>query len=161
MKKDLLIVVGLFTLIIGLLIVNSRVNIFLKSTTPTAVTSTQVKINNLAITAEVAKTPQTREKGLSQRENLPQNFGMLFVFGAQDRYRFWMKDVKFPLDMIWIDSEKKIADISHSAQPQPNTPENLLRIYQSAVPVKYVLELYGGTAEGNNLRIADQVQFQL
>lgn len=161
MKKDFLIIAGLLTTIVSLLIVNSRVNTFLQDLAPVAVKSTQVKTGNLAITAEVATTPKIQSKGLSSRENLATHSGMLFVFEQEERFRFWMKEVKFPLDMIWIDGNKKIADITHSAQPEPGITENLLRIYQPASPVKYVFEVLGGTAAASGLRIGDSVEFEL
>lgn len=161
MKKDLLIIGGLFTLIIVLLVVGSYLNIFLGNLAPQAAASTQVRINSLVIAAEVAKTTQTRSQGLSKRESLAPNTGMLFVFEKVDRYNFWMKDVKFPIDIIWIGQDKRIADITRSAQPEPGVTDNLLRIYQPAVSVLYVLEVAEGTAAFNNLRIGDQAEFSL
>lgn len=161
MKKDFLIIATLLATIVSLLIINSRVNTFLTDLTPQAVRTTKVEINNLEITAEVATTPQTRSKGLAGRENLAPNSGMLFVFETDNRYKFWMKDVKFPLDIIWIGKDKRIVDISPNAQPEPDVPDNLLRIYQSAIPVKYVLEVLGGTAVAANLRIGDLVESEL
>ncbi len=161
MKKDLLIIGGLFTFIIVLLVVGSYLNIFLGNLAPQAAASTQVRINSLVIAAEVAKTTQTRSQGLSKRESLAPNTGMLFVFEKVDRYNFWMKDVKFPIDIIWIGQDKRIADITHSAQLEPGVPDNLLRIYQPAVSVLYVLEVAEGTAAFNNLRIGDLAEFSL
>lgn len=161
MKKDLLIIGGLFLVIIALLVIGSYLNIFLGNLAPQAAASTQVRINDLVITAEVAKTPEAKSKGLSGRENLAPNSGMLFVFDREDRFGFWMKDVKFPIDIIWIDDTKRIADITHSAQPEPRVPDNLLRIYRGSVPVLYVLEVPAGTAVANNLRIGDRLEFSL
>lgn len=161
MKKDLLVIGGLIVLIVALLFVNRANNVFVRDLAPQAVSSTQVKINSLQITAEVAKTPQTRAKGLSQKESLPPNAGMLFVFEKTGEYGFWMKDVKFPLDLIWIDEDKQIADITNNALPEPEVPDQLLRIYKSAVPIRYVLEVFGGTARFHNLKVGDPVEFSL
>lgn len=161
MKKDLLIIGGLFLVIITLLVIGSYLNIFLGNLAPQAAASTQVRINDLVITAEVTKTPEAKSKGLSGRENLAPNSGMLFVFERVDRFSFWMKDVKFPIDIIWISEDKRVADIIHSAQPEPGVPDNLLRIYRGSVPVLYVLEVPAGTAVANNLRIGDRLEFSL
>src|SRR5690349_12394377 len=62
----------------------------------------RITIDNATFSVVVAKTPEEREKGLSGRDSLAQNSGMLFVFDHPDTYTFWMKGMKFPLDMIFI-----------------------------------------------------------
>lgn len=161
MKKDFLIIGGLFVVIIVFLIISSFSNVFLQNLAPQAASTTQVKIGNLVVTAEVAKTPQVRSKGLSNRESLPQNSGMLFVFEKEERYSFWMKNMKFPIDIIWIDQDKQIADITHSAQPEPGVADNLLKNYRSSAPILYVLEVSGGAANIYNLKIDDPVEFTI
>src|SRR3989344_3005166 len=65
--------------------------------------------NGKCISIEYAITPEERAGGLMYREVLPENAGMLFVFPEETKQGFWMKNVKFPLDFVWIDKEKKIA----------------------------------------------------
>lgn len=161
MKKDFLVIGGLFLLIIVLLIVGNYLNIFLGNLAPQAILTTKVDFDNLEITAEVAKTKESQNNGLSKRERLAAGAGMLFVFDKVERYSFWMKDVNFALDMIWIDQDKLIADITHNAQPEPGIPDDLLRIYKSSQPILYVLEVLAGTARSNNLKIGDKVEFEI
>ena len=79
---------------------------------------------------------------------------MLFVFKEEGYYPFWMKDMKFPLDIIWI-NDSKVIDITYGAQTEGSTPTN---IYRPNNPVKYVLEVNAGFALENNIRIGDPVK---
>src|SRR5512136_601336 len=63
---------------------------------------TRVMVGGVRFEVEVAQTPGTREKGLSGRTGLVDGQGMLFVFDKPDRYMFWMKDMLFPIDIIYI-----------------------------------------------------------
>lgn len=159
MKKDILIILGLAFLVIALLIAGSFWQIFPKTQLPTE--KTKVQIGNLKILAEIANTPAKRSKGLSGRTKLAEDEGMLFVFDRPDRYAFWMKDITIPLDFIWIDEEKRVADITPNAQPEPQKPKAQLRIYKPAIPVRYVLEVNAGLARKNDLKIGQKAEFQL
>ncbi|MCX6745280.1 MAG: DUF192 domain-containing protein [Candidatus Parcubacteria bacterium] len=113
-------------------------------------------INGKTISIELAKTPEQIINGLSNRSNLKDNQGMLFIF-SDKRYRsFWMKDMKFPLDMIWIDDNKIIgiaANVPVPAQGDSNPP-----VYRSDSEVNYVLEINGGAAEKNNFKVGDEIE---
>lgn len=161
MKKDLLFLAGLMIVIIGLLIFSSSswsipgVRKSLESTT------TQVKIKGQTFKVEVAKTPGQHTKGLSGRDSLPENAGMLFVFDKPDQYQFWMKNTKIPLDIIWINQDKKIVDFYKEAQPEPAVPDSQLRRYGPSTSALYVLELAAGTVDKYHITIGDQVEFSL
>jgi len=73
--------------------------------------------NGVSIKAEVADTPALRERGLMFREKLPEGTGMLFLFSEVAPHRFWMKNVTIPLDMIWLDANKRIIYILNSVPP--------------------------------------------
>lgn len=79
---------------------------------------------------------------------------MLFVFEKADYHSFWMKDMKFAIDIIWIDEDKKITDITHNA-----TPGTYPEIFKPSLPAKYVLEVMSGWIEKNNIEIGMQVNF--
>src|SRR5690606_29625859 len=70
-----------------------------------------IVINNHSFNIEIADTDQARQKGLSGRQKLPRGSGLLFIFPKPDYYSFWMKEMNFPIDIIWLDSDKKIVDI--------------------------------------------------
>ena len=94
------------------------------------------------INVDIASTPATQEKGLSGRKSLDGNTGMLFVFPRPDKYNFWMKDMNFPLDMVWIDSGKKVVAVSKnvSSDSYPN-------LFFPPSEVSYVLELNASSAQ--------------
>src|SRR4051812_1798797 len=67
-----------------------------------------INIAGQHVVVDLATTPTTREQGLSGRAALPENHGMLFVFDTPGVYPFWMKDMNFPIDMIWISNDMKV-----------------------------------------------------
>ena len=112
-------------------------------------------IRNQTIILELAVTPKEKERGLGYRDRLEQNHGMLFIYDHKERYSFWMKGMRFPLDMIWIDGST-VVDIS------PNVPlatDDKPNIRQSAVPVDKVLELNAGSARELGITVGDQITF--
>ena len=113
-----------------------------------------VKFNKNIIRVEIVKTAKEMEKGLGGRTCIGANQGMLFIFDQSDFYPFWMKDMKFPIDIVWLDSEKKVvyikSDISPTSYPQT---------FVGTEPARFVLELQAGRALGLGLQPGSQVQF--
>ncbi len=99
-----------------------------------------LQIGNQSFFIEVATTPAERQQGLMNRESLPANQGMLFVFEDEAPRNFWMKNTLIPLDMIWINEAKTIVDIK-AAEPCKIAD---CPTYLGAAPAKYVLELNQG-----------------
>ncbi len=100
---------------------------------------------------EVADTDAKRIHGLSGREGLKDNEGMLFVFENEGLYSFWMKEMKFDLDFVWIRNNKIvdiIQNVSHNNQEV---------IYRPKTPVTEVLEINAGFVEKNGIKIGDAV----
>jgi hypothetical protein len=110
---------------------------------------------------EVAVGAQQRAVGLSNRASLPADAGMLFVFERPNIPGFWMKDTLIPLDMIWIDEDKRIAEIDADVQPEPGVPDAELTFQRPTVPVSYALELNAGAAERLDLVPGSQLSFEL
>ncbi len=94
------------------------------------------------IEAEVVDTQLTRDKGLGGRNSLGANQGMLFVFEQEGLHHFWMKGMKFSLDIVWLSSQKKVLHLETNVSPD-TYPE---KIYTSPTPALYVLELPAGRA---------------
>jgi uncharacterized membrane protein (UPF0127 family) len=118
-----------------------------------------VKIENQGIKVDIADNVTLQTKGLSGRSILNENEGMLFVFPDNKIRYFWMKDMLFPIDIIWITKEGKIVDIEKNApKPEANTPDYKLPIYTSPEPVSYVLEVNAGFSERHNIAANDIVQ---
>lgn len=116
-----------------------------------------VTINNIKIKVEIADTAETRYQGLSNREELCNDCGMLFIFSGKQIRTFVMRDMNFPLDMIWID-DNKIVKINKNAIPEGS---NSVMRYSSDVLVNYVLEINGGFCDGNGIEVGDSIEFDL
>jgi len=110
-------------------------------------------INGTTFHVEVADTDALREQGLSGRESLDESEGMLFVFDKQARHLFWMKDMNFSIDILWLDEGYRIVDMDQNI-----SPKTYPKTFQSDVPVRYVLEVSSGWAERNRIQIGDTVQ---
>jgi len=116
-----------------------------------------LKINKTSIDLEIADTSERQVTGLSYRESLEKNSGMLFAFESRELKVFWMKDMKFPLDIIWIDGDK-IIKIDKNAPVAGSNPE---KRYYSGEPVDYVLEVNGGFVDLHNIKVGDRVTYSL
>ena len=111
-------------------------------------------VNGRSFSLEVAATVQSRELGLGNRTSLPADHGMLFVFSHVAPECFWMKDMHFPLDMIWVSSDKKVVHIEQNVAPStyPNS-------FCPVTPAKYVIELNAGTAATADIRNGESLDF--
>ena len=114
------------------------------SSTSTASSSQflDITVPNGVIHALVATSSADQEKGLGDRDSLPMDQGMLFIFPEQGSYGFWMKDMRFSLDMVWIGADKKVAGVASDISPS-TYPDLFLPPY----PISYVLELNAGQAK--------------
>ena len=115
----------------------------------------EVKINNKIIEVELSETVSEKQQGLSDRGKLCENCGMLFVFNEKDLRSFWMKDMKFSIDMIWIDDDK-IVKITKNAKL---SQDGNIQTYDSGQKVNYVLEVNANFCENNNIKVNDKVLF--
>jgi len=113
-----------------------------------------VKIAGQNVKVDLALTEEIQAQGLSGRVSLKDNEGMLFIFPQSGNYSFWMKDMNFPIDMIWLNENKKVIYIKRNARPE-FFPES----YGPDENSKYVLEVISGFSEKNNLKVGDRVEF--
>lgn len=107
---------------------------------------------------ELAIALEDKRKGLMNREALNDNEGMLFIYDKEGLYKFWMKNVKISLDIIWINSDKKIVFISKNSLPCLNKPCISINPNISA---RYVLEIKSGLSEKMGLDIGDKLDIFL
>lgn len=98
-----------------------------------------------------------RSRGLMEVEYMDQDKGMLFVFENEGLYPFWMKNTLIPLDIIWIDANKKVVFIGENVQPCEADP--CPNTYPSGNAL-YVLELNAGVSNQISLKIGDQLTFE-
>jgi uncharacterized membrane protein (UPF0127 family) len=145
-----------FVYLVIILIIFICLLFFIFKGTYTDAKVTKVIIDKNVIDVELAITPEQLAKGLGGREFLGPNQGMLFVLGQKRMIHFWMKDVKFPLDYIWI-SDRKIVDITENV---PVATSDNLPIYAPKEVVNYVLEVNAGFCEKNQIKIGDTVEFK-
>ncbi len=113
-----------------------------------------IKINDQKIEAEIAQTPREKYKGLSKREDLCYNCGMLFLFSEKRKATIVMRDMNFPLDILWI-KDQRIVGIDKNAPPEGRNPKTK---YQSSQPVDQVLELNGGFCEKHDIKAGDSIK---
>lgn len=159
--KNTFLIIGL--IILSLIIIFSYKSAFAptqempKQTQEIKKSITSITIKNTTFEIELAQTAQEKEQGLSNRESLAQNKGMLFLFDTKEIHPFWMKDMNFALDMIWI-ADSKIVDITHSMQPPKNKNE-YPAIASPKKPANKVLEINAGLSKTNGFEIGDSVIF--
>ena len=122
---------------------------------PLELPTVKVVVKGHDLTLELATTPEARSCGLSLRDSLPENRGMLFVYAEPEVLTFWMKNTRMPLSIAFIDADGRIVGI------QKMNPLPLTTVYASSVPALYALEVNQGWFEENGLGVGDVVEFNL
>lgn len=112
------------------------------------------------ILAEVADTTEKRSRGLMFRESLPKDRGMLFTFAEPQPWTFWMKNTRIPLDIIWMDRNKKIVHIERNVPGCDRTDDGCPQ-YQPNDDALYVLEVAAGMADVLKLQRGIRLTFQV
>ena len=111
------------------------------------------------IKAELADTALKRAQGLMFREKLPDDRGMLFIFGDAQPWTFWMKNTKIPLDIIWMDGKKTIVHIERNV-PICTRQDDGCPQYHPEEGAVYVLELGAGRSEALHLQRGMRLSFK-
>ena len=143
---------------LGVIAFIAIVGIFLQKTSNLTPTQHTVAIDGKVINVEIANTPEERQQGLSGRTSLAVDGGMLFIFESKGvNPTFWMKEMLFPLDFIWIGSGKVVKIDKNVPIPAPNTPDSGLKLYTAGQPVDYVLEVNAGFSDSNSIKVGDSV----
>ena len=120
---------------------------------------TKVTINNFDLTLYLAMTNEQIIKGLVIKNQLKENEGMLFVYQLPAKYRFSMRGMKFPIDIIWLDNARKVIHIEHSLEPCPSDIDCPKFIPTAAA--LYVLETIAGFSNRHDVKIGTQIDFHL
>jgi uncharacterized membrane protein (UPF0127 family) len=129
--------------------------LLLNQTNYTNYSTMKIKINNTIINTEIADTNSKQILGLSGRKNLNQNSGMIFIYNKPDYYGIWMKDMNFPIDIIWINENKKIIDITKNV-----SPKTYPQVFKSTSQSKYIIEVNANFSTSNNIKTGDSVDFK-
>jgi hypothetical protein len=121
-------------------------------TSPAGLPMVTMKIGNQFFQLEVARTFAEQEKGLMERDSMPEDHGMIFVFATEHVQEFWMKNTRFPLDIIFLDSAGKVVSV-HSMQAYDTTHNT-----SSNVPARYAIEIRQGAAAASGVKIGAVLQ---
>jgi len=113
-----------------------------------------VCIKEKCFEVEIAQTPEEKRKGLMGRDKLAEDKGMLFAYEEENIYSFWMKNMKFALDIIWIDSN---ATVIHIAENVPPCQEGNCQSYRPERKATYILEINAGLASKYGIKTGDAV----
>lgn len=152
--KKIIIIFGIIFLIFIIVVffqVNKKsINNFLNKPTVSTVT-----INSATFRVEIARTQKEKEQGLSGRRSLGTDGGMLFLFDKPSYYSFWMRGMKFPLDIIFV-LDDKVVGVYENLQPASANDDNPPQ-YGSDVISDSVLEINAGSAQKNNIKVGDTV----
>lgn len=118
---------------------------------------TQVKLGSGVFSVSLADTDQKKIQGLSGVSSLGTYEGMLFLFNESDLHGIWMKDMKIPIDIIWLDEAKRVVHIVKDASPE--TGESVT--YTPSKPARYVLELSAGSVQRNAIQLGSVATWEL
>ena len=143
--KNKIIFFSLFILLIAVFFFISQTEKEIKS----------VCINEKCFSVEIADENYEKVLGLSNRDSLNENQAMLFIFKEETIPNFWMKDMKFPIDIIWIDENLEISEISKNLKP---CEEDFCPTFKPKEKIKYVLEINAGLSEEFNFEVGDEVK---
>ncbi len=113
-----------------------------------------VQFPDATFSVAVARTPAELRRGLSGSDPLRQGQGMLFVFPQDGRYGIWMKDMSYPIDVLWLSSDRKVVHIREGFPPS-SFPE----VEHPGVPARYVLELPAGSVRKSGIKIGSEARF--
>jgi uncharacterized membrane protein (UPF0127 family) len=157
MNKAIIIFGFIFAIFVGVVFYQFNTKLG-KQAFPQPSNST-ITSNNHTFKLTVVKTQKDQEIGLSKYTSLPQDQGMLFLFDKPDFYNFWMKNMKFPIDIIFI-RDNTIVTVAENVQPPKSTTDNL-PTYPPEAPVDKVLEISAGLSKKYNIKKGDTVKINL
>ena len=119
-----------------------------------------MSVGDTRFVAEIADTPELRSRGLGERDSLPEQTGMLFIFPSGQTSSFWMKGMRFPLDFVWIGADCTVVDIIEDVQHSPpDTPNSELGTFESSSPAAYTFEINAGEISQFGVEVGDEVRF--
>ena len=105
---------------------------------------------------EIVDEADKRQRGLSGRSSLPEGRGMLFIFPAIGNHGIWMKEMNFPIDIIWLDTDARVVGLTKEVQPD-SYPD----VFYADKDSLYVIEINAGEISKNNIKIGDAINLKL
>jgi uncharacterized membrane protein (UPF0127 family) len=170
MNRNLIILFAVITLVIGLGLILGKLNTnrefriqkFDESTTEETskiLNSKNIKIGDKNYEIFVTETLEDKRQGLSIFEEINENQGMLFEFPEENYHSFWMKDMKFDIDIIFLDKDKKVIQIFENVQKDSYVNEKNYKSYMPKLKSKYVIEIRSGESKKNRIKPGDAIIF--
>lgn len=144
------LLVALLTVIVYSFLSSIRIE---QASAPNPQSGCGLELNTGCYQLEYADTEQERVNGLSGRDKLDQNHGLLFVFNQSSKQCIWMKDMKFNIDILWLDHDKKVTKIEENVSPD-TYPTSYCQ-----GDTKYVIELNSGDVQGNGIQVGQKLVF--
>jgi uncharacterized membrane protein (UPF0127 family) len=131
-----------------------------KATTLEELTSTDVTFpNGVKIVCETMRQEFELTRGLMFRDSLPANRGMLFEYPTVESHQHWTYQVKFPIDTIWMDRDRRIVEIVANMAPCDGKAAHECPQYGGVRPSRYAVEVNAGVAAKNGLKVGDRLDF--
>lgn len=141
-----------FFLIIGLVFIFGSFFLFLENPKES---EKRLILGDISIIVEIADTNIEKARGLSGRNMLEEGKGILLVFEEDDYHGIWMKNMKFPIDIIWLDKEFRVISIEKNV-----LPETYPKVFLPTLPARYVLELNASHSTRYNIDTGTQLSFE-
>ena len=127
---------------------------------PALPTGPTVVVGSTVFSVDIASTPEEKRIGLSGREGLAPGSGMVFLYATGRPYQFWMKDMLFAIDIVWIAPDCTVGDITYELQPpRAGAPDSEVLRASPSVEAAHVLEIAAGASRELGLEIGDPVRF--
>jgi uncharacterized membrane protein (UPF0127 family) len=119
----------------------------------------KVTVKGFELNADVPITSELMARGLAVKNQLKESEAMLFVFEESAQHSFWMKDMKFPIDIIWLDSDGKVGHIEQNLQPCVSVL--ICTSYSPDIDSQYVLETVAGFTQRHNISVGTDIDIEL
>lgn len=143
-----------YVLLFSLIIVAS-ISILLSRVDEHILETGSVEINSHIFSVEIADSYSERIQGLSGREVLAQDAAMLFIFPYEDEQGIWMKEMKLSLDILWVDSYRRIVHIEENV-----SPETFPKVYKPEKKARFVIELPAGSVSQFKIQLGQKINFK-
>lgn len=152
MRKD--VGVGLIVAVMVVGIITTFIYVVMPNLSQS--TST-LRLGDGVFRTRVASNNNTRAKGLSGVTKLGSDEALLMAYPTEDKWGIWMKDMNIPIDIVWLNSDKKVIHIVKNASPEYST----LKTYVPKDQALYVVELPAGTVESKIITTDSTADFQI
>lgn len=141
-------IVGVSILLLVITVLSQAVSAYFSP--PKAV----MHLANARFEIRIADNDRTRIKGLSDTPDLPADEAMVFIFDNDSRHAIWMKDMNYPIDIVWLNSSRKVIDFVTNVPP-----DSYPKVFLPKEPARYVVELRSGTVKQKGIKAGQEAIF--